>query len=42
MKLHSHSGMNDCQAQGSSRFLALYGLGSPETQREASVTQDGE
>jgi hypothetical protein len=25
MKLRSHSGMNDCQAQGSSRFLALYG-----------------
>jgi hypothetical protein len=42
MKLRSHSGMNDCQAQGSSRSLALYGLGSRETQREASVMQDGE
>ncbi|MFN7538373.1 MAG: hypothetical protein ACK5PY_01050 [bacterium] len=42
MKLRSHSGMNDCQAQGSSRSLALYCLGSRETQREASVTQDGE
>jgi hypothetical protein len=42
MKLRSHSGMNDCQAQGSSRSLALYGLGLRETQREASVMQDGE
>jgi hypothetical protein len=42
MKLRSHSGMNDCQAQGSSRSLALYCLGSREAQREASVTQDGE
>jgi hypothetical protein len=29
-------------SQGSSRSLALYCLGSHETQREASVTQDGE
>jgi hypothetical protein len=29
-------------SQGSSRSLALYCLGSCETQREASVTQDGE
>jgi hypothetical protein len=42
MKLLSHSGMNDCQAQGSSRSLALYCLGSLKTQREAYVTQDGE
>jgi hypothetical protein len=42
MKLHSHSGMNDCQAQGSSRSLALYCLGSHETQREASVMFDGQ
>jgi hypothetical protein len=39
MKLHSHSGMNDCISQGSSRSLALYCLGSRETQREASVTR---
>jgi hypothetical protein len=41
MKLHSHS--LDCQriSQGSSRSLALYRLGSHETQREASVSQDG-
>jgi hypothetical protein len=42
MKLRSHSGMNDCISQGSSRSLALYCLGSREAQREASVTQDGE
>ena len=42
MKLHSHSGMNDRTSQGSSRSLVLYCLGSLETQREASVTQDGE
>lgn len=41
MKQHSHSGMNDCQAQGSSRSLALYCLGRLK-QREASVTQDGD
>jgi hypothetical protein len=33
MKLLSHSGMNVCQAQGSSRSLVLYCLGS----REASI-----
>jgi hypothetical protein len=37
MKLRSHSGMNDCQAQGSSRSLALHCLGLRETQREASI-----
>jgi hypothetical protein len=42
MKLRSHSGMNDCISQGSSRSLVLYGLGSHKTQRDASVTQDGE
>jgi hypothetical protein len=42
MKLRSHSGMNDRISQGSSRSRALYRLGSRETQREASVTQDGE
>jgi hypothetical protein len=36
MKLRSHSGMNDCISQGSSRSLALYCLGSCETQREAA------
>jgi hypothetical protein len=39
MKLRSHSGMNDCISQGSSRSLVLYCLGSRETQREASVTR---
>jgi hypothetical protein len=39
MKLRSHSGMNDRISQGSSRSLALYCLGSRETQREASVTR---
>ena len=38
MKLRSHSGINDRISQGSSRSLALYCLGSRETQREASVT----
>jgi hypothetical protein len=42
MKLHSHSLDYQRIAQGSSRSLALYYLGSRETQREASVTQDGE
>jgi len=42
MKLLSHSGMHDGISEGSARSLALYGLGSHETQREASVTQDGE
>jgi hypothetical protein len=42
MKLLGHSGMHDGISEGSARSLALYGLGSHETQREASVTQDGE
>jgi hypothetical protein len=42
MKLRSHSLDYQRIAQGSSRSLALYVLGSRETQREASVTQDGE
>jgi hypothetical protein len=42
MKLRSHSLEYQRIAQGSSRSLALYCLGSREAQREASVTQDGE
>jgi hypothetical protein len=42
MKLRSHSLDYQRIAQGSSRSLALYRLGSRKTQREASVTQDGE
>jgi hypothetical protein len=42
MKLRSHSFVCQRISQGSSRSLALYRLGSRETQREASVTQDGE
>jgi len=42
MKLRSHSGMNERISQGSWRSLALYCLGSYKTQREASVTRDGE
>jgi hypothetical protein len=42
MKLRGHSLDYQRIAQGSSRSLALYCLGSRETQREASVTQDGE
>jgi hypothetical protein len=42
MKLRSHSFDYQRIAQGSSRSLALYRLGSRKTQREASATQDGE
>ena len=39
MKPRSHSGMNDCQAQGSSRSLVLYCLGSHEAKREVQAAQ---
>jgi len=42
MKLRSHISDYQRISQGSSRSLAFYCLGSRETQREASVTQDGE